>query len=114
MSKKIAMLNCLKSNRVCTGAACLKAFNERTDAFAMYQGEEAVVSAFMRCNGCEADPDDDAGIKENIERLSQEGITTVHVGICTKKDGSRCKVIEKMINMIQAEGIQIIDGTHGS
>ena len=64
MSKKIAMLNCLKSNRVCTGAACLKAFNERTDAFAMYQGEEAVVSAFMRCNGCEADPDDDAVLKK--------------------------------------------------
>ena len=34
--KRIAMLNCLKTNRVCAGAACLKAFYERTRAFERY------------------------------------------------------------------------------
>ena len=33
---KIAMLNCLDANRVCTGAGCLKAFNGKTRHFADY------------------------------------------------------------------------------
>ena len=37
--KRIVILRCLGSNNVCTGAACLKAFNKKTGAFARY-GEE--------------------------------------------------------------------------
>lgn len=34
--KKIVMLNCLRANSVCTGAACLQAFNAKTKTFARY------------------------------------------------------------------------------
>ena len=46
--KKIIMLNCLRANQVCTGAACLKAFNERTRTFAQYGEEELFLQAFFR------------------------------------------------------------------
>lgn len=44
--KKIVMLTCLKANRVCTGAACLQAFNSKTKTFARYQ-EPLELEAFF-------------------------------------------------------------------
>ena len=84
--KKIAMLNCLNSNKVCAGAACFTAFNKRIRSFERYQGMDVEVAAFMRCNGCENDPETDAGILEKVERLQQEGVETVHVN-CTPCQG---------------------------
>ena len=66
--KKIAMLNCLKANEVCTGAACMKAFNEKSRSFERYREEETVVAAFMRCNGCDAHPGEDKGLQEKLDR----------------------------------------------
>lgn len=55
---KLAMLCCLKSNRRCTGAACLSTLNDRTRSFAAYEGQEVTLTAFARCNGCEAGLDE--------------------------------------------------------
>ena len=111
--KKIAMLTCLKANTVCTGAACFQALHERTKSFARYQGEDVWAAAFMRCNGCGSDPLRDEGIREKVERLAKEQISAVHVGVCTKnKDGKRCKNIETIMKMIEAQGISVLDGTH--
>lgn len=68
--KRIVMLNCLRANSVCTGAACLQAFNAKTKTFARYGDEPLELVAFFRCNGCDA-PQDDAGMEEKIERLLQ-------------------------------------------
>ena len=70
--KKIAMLNCLNSNKVCAGAACFTAFNKRIRSFERYQGMDVEVAAFMRCNGCGNDPETDAGILEKVERLQRK------------------------------------------
>ena len=51
--KKIVILACQKANTVCTGAGCLKAFNQKTKSFARYQNEEIELEAFFRCNGCD-------------------------------------------------------------
>ena len=111
--KKIAMLNCLNSNKVCAGAACFTAFNKRIRSFERYQGMDVEVAAFMRCNGCENDPETEAGILEKVERLQQEGVETVHVGICTKnKEGVRCKTIAKIMEMLEEKGMEVVDGTH--
>ena len=48
---KIAMLNCLKSNKVCTGAACLSAMNSRSRSFEPYQDTPLELVAMARCNG---------------------------------------------------------------
>ncbi len=111
--KKIAMLNCLRANDVCTGASCFRAFHERRKSFEIYSGQEVEVAAFMRCNGCGTDPCSDKGIAEKVARLRQEKIEVVHVGACTKnKEGVRCGTIQKIMDMIEAEGIRIVDGTH--
>lgn len=111
--KKIAMLNCLKANEVCTGAACLKAYYEKQKAFKMYQNEEVILAAFMRCNGCGQDPEQDKGMFEKIERLQKEGVEIVHVGVCTKnREGKECLTITKIIHMIEANNMHIVRGTH--
>ena len=67
---KLAMLCCLKSNRRCTGAACLSTLNDRTRSFAPYEGQEVTLTAFARCNGCEAGIDE--GFQEKLDRLVEE------------------------------------------
>ena len=110
---KLAMLNCLKSNRVCTGAACLQALNERKKSFAQYKGQNIELTAFMRCNGCDIDPEGDKGIIEKMDRLQKIGTEVLHVGVCTvKKEGGECPTITKMIEMAQQRGIRVVRGTH--
>ena len=70
--KRIVMLNCLRANSVCTGAACLQAFNAKTKTFARYGDEPLELVAFFRCNGCDV-PQDDAGMEEKIERCALPG-----------------------------------------
>ena len=107
------MLNCLKSNRVCTGAACLQALNERKKSFAQYKGQNIELTAFMRCNGCDIDPEGDKGIIEKMDRLQKIGTEVLHVGVCTvKKEGGECPTITKMIEMAQQRGIRVVRGTH--
>lgn len=111
--KKIAFLNCLKANRVCTGASCFRAFNNRTRSFERYADQDVEVAAFMRCNGCESDPLTDDGILEKVERLKEEQVETVHLGACTKnREGKRCPTIEKIMKLIEERGIELVDGTH--
>ena len=69
--KKIAILTCIKSNSVCTGASCLKAMNERTRSFAPYKGEPLQLMAFLHCNGCACDYDTDPGFWKNCSAWSK-------------------------------------------
>ena len=108
--KKIVMLTCLKANTVCTGAGCLKAFNERTKTFSRYGGEELELEAFFRCNGCGVW---DEGMEEKLERLISIKPDAVHLGVCTKlKDGTRCPTIERIAKRLEEDGAHIVDGTH--
>ena len=111
--QKIVMLNCLRANSVCTGAACLQAFNAKTKTFARYGDEPLELVAFFRCNGCDA-PQDDAGMEEKIERLLQLRPDAAHMGVCTqrKADGTRCPTIQKVADRLAAEGVVLVDGTH--
>ena len=112
--KKIVMLTCLKANTVCTGAACLKAFNSRSRSFARYD-EPLTLEAFFRCNGCDRDGLGvwDAGMEEKLERLLSLQPDAVHLGICTKRqNGSRCPTIERVANRLAQNGAEIVDGTH--
>ena len=102
--KKIAILTCIKSNSVCTGASCLKAMNERTRSFAPYKGEPLQLMAFLHC---------DPGFLEKLERLEQIGVEIVHAGICTRKhDGSECPQITKILSKMEEKGMKVVRGTH--
>ena len=108
---KLAMLCCLKSNRRCTGAACLRTLNDRTRSFAPYEGQEVTLTAFARCNGCEAGIDE--GFQEKLDRLVEEGTQVVHLGKCTdRKDTGPCPVIAQAADYLAAKGIRIVHGTH--
>lgn len=50
--KRIVILRCLRSNNVCTGAACMRAFNTKSGAFARYGEEPLELEAYWSCNGC--------------------------------------------------------------
>lgn len=111
--KKIAMLNCLKANEICTGASCFRAFLRKEKSFERYRNEETELAAFFRCNGCGRDPLTDAGIQEKLQRLQEEHIEVVHVGVCTKdRAGKRCETIQKIVEQLESRGISVVDGTH--
>lgn len=81
--KRIAILRCLQSNDVCTGAACLSAFFQQKDSFTAYQGEEINLTAFFSCNGCgKIALKNDEGMQEKLDHLVQMHTDVVHIGIC--------------------------------
>lgn len=111
--KKIVMINCLKANGVCTGAACMNAFNRRLKTFARYGEEPLELAAFFRCNGCGRPPETDPGMAEKIERLLSLAPDTAHLGVCTKnREGVRCPTIQYVADRLAQAGVEIIDGTH--
>ena len=109
---KIAMLNCLKANEVCTGAGCLRAFNNRTRHFADYGDAPLELIALARCNGCGKGIDE--GFREKLERIVSEGAEVCHLGVCTKhgKNGEECPTITEAAAWLEEKGVRIVRGTH--
>lgn len=116
--KRIVILRCLRSNNVCTGAACLKAFNKKTGAFARYGEEPLELEAFWSCNGCEdCRLKHQEGIEEKLERIIGLKPDAVHVGVCVKQhtdngDEVTCKTIAEICERLEASGLTIVEGTH--
>ena len=111
--KKLAILTCLKSNEVCTGAACLRAFNARQKSFEKYKYIEIELVAFAKCNGCDQPLAENRGLQEKLERLITIGTDIVHLGICVKnKEGTECKIITDFAKELEKNGIVVIRGTH--
>ena len=113
--KRIVILRCLRSNNVCTGAACLKAFNKKTGGY----GEEPLeLEAYWSCNGCgDCRFEHQAGIEEKLERIISLKPDAVHVGVCVKQrtdngDEVTCKTIAEICERLQAAGLTIVEGTH--
>lgn len=112
--KHIAILTCLEACRVCTGAACLEAWNKRDRHFSRYAGEVAQLHAFFHCNGCHSDPASDSGVAEKLQRLTAIGVDTVHLGVCTVKreTGTLCPTINILAEQLLRKGMEIVVGTH--
>ncbi|MCF0120544.1 MAG: CGGC domain-containing protein [Oscillospiraceae bacterium] len=116
--KNIAILTCLRACNVCTGALCLDAYNGKTKSFAAYSCEDTSLRAFMHCNGCDNDPDNDSGMDEKLARLKKIGVDTVHLGVCTvmgrPDDPNRhvCPTITKLEKRLIDSGISVVHGTH--
>lgn len=113
---KIGILTCLHSNDVCARVGCLSAFHRKSDFFQDYP-EDTYLAAMMSCNGCKsmnaAEPGEDRGILEKIDRLVKEEISTVHVGVCRLVDGKKeCPRMTQICQMIEECGIKVVRGTH--
>lgn len=107
---KIAMINCLKSNKRCAGAACLTAYEQKSRSFACYGDRQTELTAFARCNGCEAGIDD--GFAEKLQRIIDSGTEVVHFGKCTVKEGKECEVISRAAAILEQGGVRVVRGTH--
>ena len=109
---KIAMLNCLNANQVCTGAGCLRAFNSRTKHFAEYGDIPLELVAMARCNGCGKGIDE--GFREKLERMVSEGAEVCHLGVCTRhgEDRKECPTITEAAAWLEERGLRIVRGTH--
>ena len=109
---KIAMLNCLKANSVCTAAACLKALNNRKAHFEEYAGKDVELVALARCSGCDAGIDE--GFREKLDRIVSEGVEVCHFGVCTvkKETGAECPVITEAGEYLEKKGVRLVRGTH--
>ena len=106
---KIAILYCRKASNVCTGAACLKAFNHDLASFAQYANNRPELAAFCDCGGCDIDRVHDAGQCEKMERLVSEGVEKVHVGICV---GQKCPHREEILAQLGQYHLPYEFGTH--
>lgn len=116
--KRIAILRCLQSNDVCTGAACMQALHKKTGAFAMYGDEPLELEAFWSCNGCgDCKLKNQAGIEEKVARIVSLKVDAVHMGVCTKVRNDigeqvMCRKIVDICECLRQSGITIVDGTH--
>ena len=116
--KRIAILRCLHSNDVCTGAACLDAFFKRLGSFSIYGQEELQLVAFWTCNGCnDCQLKNKSGLEEKIQRIISLQTEVVHVGVCTKNKDSdgkmqTCSTIKEIGQRLRSSGITIVEGTH--
>lgn len=116
--KNIAILRCLNSNDVCTGAGCLNAFYEKQMAFEQYADEELRLVAFWSCNGCgKIELENQSGLAEKLERIVSLRTDAVHIGICAShktEDGRRilCCRIKKIARLLRERGIDVVLGTH--
>lgn len=108
----IVFINCMKANTVCTGAACLKALNERRKSFEVYQGEDVQVQAFMRCSGCGQTPEKDAGMREKVDRILSLQPDVAHFGLCTFEEGKLCETLQGVQKELEQAGIKTVLGTH--
>lgn len=116
--KRVAILRCLRSNDVCTGAGCMQAFNNKTGKFSQYGDEKLELVAFWSCNGCgNMLMENQKGLEEKIQRIISMKTDVVHVGVCVKHkdingDIAICSKIQKIISELKQYGIAVVDGTH--
>lgn len=88
-----------------------------TGGFFKEYSQDTSLEAMMTCNGCKsmnpAEPDEDKGILEKIDRLISENIKVMHVGVCRLIGGkNECPRITRICEMLEDRGIQVVRGTH--
>ena len=105
--KKIAILTCLEATRVCSGAACFSALNQRTAFFQPYVETEVEVLGFFHCNGCK-DPIFD-GMDYKFEQLKRSGVETLHMARCIEVE---CHRYNEMKLALETKGFSVVKGSH--
>ena len=110
--KNLAILCCLKANDVCAGVGCLRALRERTGGFSCYQGEDTELLAFLRCSQCGVPLEENAGMREKLERLKTIGTQVVHIGVCAQKDKKPCPCMAQSAQWLEQQGIRVVWRTH--
>ena len=106
---KIAILQCLNISAHCTGFGCLKAYNSGDKHFAQYGDDRPALLAFFLCNGCSTDHATDEGWLRKLNRLRDEGVDKIHVGVCVDE---KCAQRETLLSQMTHFGFLVEEGTH--
>lgn len=106
--KKIAIFICGDVAERCTANGCLKAFNEKNDAFEKYEGDDIQLSSFNNCIGCEKDPIHNLDVK--IEKFLKSGTEVIHLSTCIR---GRCEHYEAFAEKL-SKHFEVVGYTHGS
>ena len=117
---------CRNAGQVCAGVGCLHSFFRREGAFAAYGEEPLELVAFFACNGCQGVEDQgpfdqgiftplasEPGLLEKLDRIQQEQVDVVHLGICCwNRQGEKCPAIMELTQDLQRRNMTVIKGTH--
>ena len=106
--KKIGIYLCGEVSKKCTANGCLKAFNQKQDAFQAEDGSAYELVSFNHCNGCDEEPMESLQMK--IEKLQKAEVDTVHLSTCIR---GRCNHYEEFADEL-SEHFNVIGYTHGS
>ncbi|MEK6977977.1 MAG: CGGC domain-containing protein [Candidatus Hydrothermarchaeota archaeon] len=104
---KIAIVRCDIVSEVCPGMGCLKAFQDRKEAFEGYK--DARLVGFFTCGGCSG-----RRVYRLVNTLKRYGIDAVHMSSCMlmTEPFTRCPNREEIKRSIEALGIKVVEGTH--
>ncbi|MCH4886552.1 CGGC domain-containing protein [Acidaminobacter sp. JC074] len=102
---KIGVLVCNKMTYDCTGIGCFKAFEDRRDAFSIYQ--DAKLLAFFHCNGCNKPLFE--GMDYKFEQLKRSGVDTLHMARCIEVE---CHRYDEIKLTLEDKGFQVVKGSH--
>lgn len=105
---KIGICLCGEVSKKCTANGCMRAFNDRSEAFNRYEGKEVQLVAINTCHGCDASPVDALDLK--IEKFLKAGVDTVHLSTCIR---GRCDHYETFANKLSTH-FDVMGYTHGS
>lgn len=108
---RIAIMICKKSAEGCTGAACFWAYDAQERSFAQYRQSDIPVKlwGFFHCGGCDIDRATDKGLHKKLDRLREEGVKKVHLGVCIR---NACPRIEEHRSILAQYGLESEVGTH--
>ena len=109
--RRIAVMVCRETTDGCTGAACFWAFDTKYKNFAQYQDSPVPVKlwGFFHCNGCDSDWDSDEKMKKKLNRLKEEGVEKVHLGVCICR---HCPHLDRICSRLEKWEIPYEKGTH--
>ena len=94
--------------RSCAGGKCLRAFQNREGAFAIYQGREVELVGFTACGGCPG-----GNIEYAPEEMKKNGAEVIHLATGLIVGYPPCPRIGRFVDFIRAKyGMDVVVGTH--
>lgn len=103
---KIAIGTCEKTS--CSTMGCFRAYNNKDKHFEQYKDMETDLVSFFRCNICSKESKEK--VIEIAERLKNEGVERIHLGVCAVK----CKAdnLSEIKEIFESIDIDVVEGTH--
>lgn len=98
---KIAILVRAETSDKCTGAGCLRSFNNKTESFERYKDLDVELVGFCHTGG---------DLNYKLEKLKKNGVQVIHVSTCMR---AKYKNYEELVRTLSLD-FDVVGYTHGS